>query len=461
MEVKVVVLTPPSSIGSLDINSGCSSPYVSAPSSPPALNERFNHLLFYYSAPNSPRSVSSSQHHQRNVSDLLDASGAVCSSIPFNWEEKPGIPKFHSKHHELIQQDHGHKGDDDEFEFFSGHLDADRLSLSADELFDGGTIRPLKPPPRLLLQHQSTPSTQQIPSDSLKSPRSPISKFQQAFSPRNKEDEKHNGFDHFEAALERSRIETRVAAGADNDDSHRGRSGSIIPDTNSRGTAAAKIWRLRRGIGRSLSPIRVSKFALLQQGEKQALINQQQAERQPNFINSNFKDRPALPSLLIRKPANRKWKLRDLLLFRSPSEGSLPSKDQLKYKCFAAAAALQPKNKNIDGPPSPTSNDITNIEVKKTAEIFRSITCSSSSDQSSVEVGSISSQRRMGQQIPAPPGHELHHYYTTVSRAVSEEMKKKTSLPYRHAGLWGCLGFNSSASASFRELSRGRGHWFF
>jgi hypothetical protein len=62
------------------------------------------------------------------------------SSVPFNWEEKPGIPKSRptSNGENNNDSDDG-DGDDDgvseDFEFnFSGQLE--RTSLSADELFD-------------------------------------------------------------------------------------------------------------------------------------------------------------------------------------------------------------------------------------------------------------------------------------------------------------------------------------
>jgi hypothetical protein len=59
---------------------------------------------------------------------------------------------------------------------------------------------------------------------------------------------------------------------------------------------------------------------------------------------------------------------------------------------------------------------------------------------------SIGSSRRRSGPISA---HEVHY---TVNRAVSEEMKRKTFLPYKQ-GLLGCLGFNRAASV--HEISRG------
>ncbi|KAL6175183.1 hypothetical protein ACLB2K_051825 [Fragaria x ananassa] len=66
-----------------------------------------------------------------------------------------------------------------------------------------------------------------------------------------------------------------------------------------------------------------------------------------------------------------------------------------------------------------------------------------SSFRSTDSVGSVSSRRRG----PVSP-HELHY---TVNRAVTEEMRRKTVLPYKH-GLLGCLGFNHG----LHEISRGK-----
>ena len=101
MEVVVAIpphpLPPPSSSSSMEFNfdSNCSSPYITAPSSP----QRFGN--FFFSAPTSP-----TRRH----------SSASTPTTP-----------------------------EDEFEFdFTTHLHQ-RPSLSADELFLGGKIRPLKP----------------------------------------------------------------------------------------------------------------------------------------------------------------------------------------------------------------------------------------------------------------------------------------------------------------------------
>jgi len=75
----------------------------------------------------------------------------VASTVPFNWEEKPGKPKpeFASVAAATVE---GGEVDDTDFDFgvlLDKAAQAQELT-TADELFDEGKIRPLKPPPRLL-----------------------------------------------------------------------------------------------------------------------------------------------------------------------------------------------------------------------------------------------------------------------------------------------------------------------
>ncbi|KAJ1377967.1 hypothetical protein SESBI_48325, partial [Sesbania bispinosa] len=118
MEMEVVVPMGVNAPVDFNFDSNCSTPYMTAPSSP----QRFGNLFF--SAPTSPTRISPFFHQ---INDL--PSSSVSSVL-----------------------DHNNKsfGNDDDFEFnFSGNLE--RASLSAaDELFDGGKIRALKPPPRAI-----------------------------------------------------------------------------------------------------------------------------------------------------------------------------------------------------------------------------------------------------------------------------------------------------------------------
>ncbi|XP_023534273.1 uncharacterized protein LOC111795878 [Cucurbita pepo subsp. pepo] len=111
--MEVVVRVPPAAdifnIG----GSPCSSHYLSAPTSP---SHAFNFFSF--------------------DEDGDDVPIGSPSAVPFGWEEKPGIPKSPKS-----------SGTDQDFEFDFTSQSFSKASLSADELFDGGKIKPLKLPP--------------------------------------------------------------------------------------------------------------------------------------------------------------------------------------------------------------------------------------------------------------------------------------------------------------------------
>ena len=130
MEVAVPV-TP------VDFNfdSACSSPYMTAPSSP----QRFG-TFFFSSAPTSPSRAAAFYYdfHEFGSGYGDDGGGrsSSASEIPLLWEEIPGIVKSGGDDCSSVA--------DEDFEFdFSGQLE--RTSLSAEELFDCGKIRALKP----------------------------------------------------------------------------------------------------------------------------------------------------------------------------------------------------------------------------------------------------------------------------------------------------------------------------
>ncbi|KAK9054345.1 hypothetical protein SSX86_025423 [Deinandra increscens subsp. villosa] len=114
---------------------------------------------------------------------------------------------------------------------------------------------------------------------------------------------------------------------------------------------------------------------------------------------------------------SKKWRFKDLFLFRSASDGRALDRDPLKK--YSAT-------------------------FRKHDEDFRN---SSLRDRTGSGSGSGSGSKRRG------PGrvsaHELHY---TVNRAVSNDMKKKTFLPYKQ-GILGRLAFNPTVDA----LSNGFG----
>lgn len=211
-------------------------------------------------------------------------------------------------------------------------------SLSAEELFDGGVIKPLKPSPRLL-----SPSLQKT---TQRSPRP-----------------------------ERGR--ERAPPGL---------------KSSSRRTA------------RSLSPLRVSQYPWEEEQSQQQL-------QEKNTMRTPMIPKPAANSgsssaLALISKGYKKLRLKDFFLFRSASEGRASDKDPLK---------------------------------KYTAAFRRFEDVKSSSRRSfGSPNGSVPSRRR------APvSAHELHY---TVNKAVSEDLKKKTFLPYKQ-GILGRLAFNPAVHA--------------
>ncbi|GLU17183.1 hypothetical protein SLE2022_335750 [Rubroshorea leprosula] len=354
-----VVLPVPAHSSNFD--SSCSSPYITAPSSP----QRFGNVFF--SAPTSPTRASS---FHRDFNDAADSSQ---SAVPFDWEEKPGTPKAGGSRSKNVN----HDAIEEDFEFdFSGQLE--RTSLSAEELFDGGKIRPLKPPPGY------------DQGSGLCSPRSPRSPK----SPKSKISPKKE-LDPFAVALEKTRIGEEF--GQKQKNSQRGRHRSSVSSSSS---------YVHKG-SRSLSPLRVPDIMF----EPEHDNNQTEKSTANRTATTPKSYASSILSAISFSKSYRKWRLKDFLLFRSASEGRT-GKDQLrKYALLAKKETEDVKN---------------------------------SSFRSTESVGSVSSRRR------GPiSAHELHY---TANRAVTEEMKRKTFLPYKQ-GLLGCLGFNPG----MHEISRGIG----
>lgn len=345
-------LAIPASNMDFDFNhSRPSSPSMSTPSTP----KRFGNCFF--SAPTSPTRTSELYRDYNEFSMMNDRR-----------ESRGSAPS--SKSSEKSDTREG----DDNFAFdVSEQLE--RTSVSADELFDGGKLRPFKPPPRLQLGRKVGESytTPNSPLLSPKSPRSPISQAKKsilgAFSPRGKK----------ENAPKKTENE-------------RGRERSPIMSSAKSGRRAT----------RSVSPFRVSEFPWEEEEE-----TQQSTKQQPT-LNSK-------PSVSSSSKSCKKWSLKDFLLFRSASEGRATDKDP-----FRKYSALYKKPE----------------ELKNSS--FRSTDSS----------GPVIRPRR-----GPVSAHEMHY---TVNKAVSEDLKKKTFLPYKQ-GILGRLAFNPAVHAlanGFGSLAR-------
>ncbi|XP_057964429.1 uncharacterized protein LOC131155372 [Malania oleifera] len=319
-----------------NFDSACSSPYITAPSSPQPFGN------FFLSAPTSPRS-SSAAAFLRQFNDLSLLTSAA-TAIGTGASSSP-TPKSKNNLHNCDEDDDGDGQEDFAFDF-SGQLE--RPSLSADELFDGGKIKPLKPPPE-------------------RSDSSSLNKSE--FLRRRKED-----------AAFLAAEETRERRSA--------RKGKHSQSQSQLPFRVADLLDSRTGTNRS-------------------------GPKQPSSSSNSSSGSSSSSAMAPLSPKGyRKWRLKDFLLFRSSSEGRVASKDVLrKY------SALSKK-----------SEDARN-----------------SSFRSADGEGSVSGSRRRG----PVSAHELHY---TANRAVSEEMRKKTFLPYKQ-DLLGCLGFGHGV----KEISRGIG----
>lgn len=267
---------------------------------------------------------------------------------------------------------------------FSGQLERGALPpelAPADELFEEGRIRPLKPPPRLYSLDAGDKSGTRA-SSSPRSPRSPSKGG--LWSPRQKKRHGGNeGVDPFAAAM----IETTRERGRD-----------AVPSPSISSSVS------RKG-SRSLSPMR---------GE---LNSPSQASTSAAAASSSVKTRGGSSS-------GKRWRLRDLLLFRSASEGRATgssSKDPLRK--FSILSTTN------------SSSSITSSPIKRGGEDSR--------NSSFRSTDSFGSSMRRGGMSP----HEAHY---TSNRAASEEMRRKTALPFGRQGLFGCLRFNPAVQSVAR-----------
>ncbi|KAJ6814814.1 uncharacterized protein M6B38_138390 [Iris pallida] len=350
-------------------DSTTSTPYVSAPTSPKCFPvDPFDYYCHYTSAPTSPARA---------------AAIYAASVVPFDWEETPGTPK--SRKSPAAADDDGGDDNDDEYVFeFSGHLDVLPPKLAAaDELFEEGKIRPLKPPPRLY--------------NAASSPRSPRSP--RLWSPRHKKKSDGGGIDPFavamaEATWERGRVRGR---GADP-------SLSSTPSSRSRKES------------RSLSPMR---------GEFMGSLTQFSADSPSQASTSAA----AAPSAKNRGGggSSKKWRLRDLLLFRSASEGRATGN-----------TSKDPLRKFSISPTTSSSSSITSSSPGK-----RGGGGEDSRNSSFRSTDSVGSSTRRGGMSP----HEMHY---TSNRAASEETRRRTALPFGSHGLFGCLRFNPAVQSVAR-----------
>ncbi|KAJ0608043.1 hypothetical protein HanRHA438_Chr03g0122881 [Helianthus annuus] len=352
-------LLMPSPAAEFNFDSASTSPYATAPSS---LNTLFP--KFFYTAPTSHHASSPINH---NAVDGFDSTDALERSEQVVDEQK----------NEGLQQ----ADDDMDFAFeFSGQLERPSIS-DAQELFDGGRIRPLEPQP------QPPPPPKIFGEMGLETPKPQT----QTLSPRGRE-RTGTAMRH---KVSRSLSPLGVADVRSDDYKDTAYSDNYSDEIIFVGKIVIKNSFLR-------------------------ISNKYYGQEPPSFLFSSIVTN--IFSLKIKVSTTQsspfgftwynKWNLKNLLLFRSTSEGSATtSDDQLKKYAIITKGDHDVKNSS-----------------------FRS------------DGGSVGgSSRRMKRKMSA---HEIHY---TANRAVAEEMRRKTFLPYK-SGLLGCLGF----SQDLRDVSRRR-----
>lgn len=287
----------------------CSSPYVSAPSSPKrGARMAFDLFCHYNSAPTSPTRGTSTVYAHFAGDALPPPPSALSYGVPFDWEEKPGTPKSRGS---------PNNDDHDGFAFdFGGRCGGGRQGslADADELFEEGMIRPLKPPPRL--QYPA-----EVGSVAL-SPRSPKPITRGLWSPRGRSDDFQ--FDPFTAAMVEA---TRESSGK---------------------------WR-RDPTDTSFSRLRSFLTAA------------------PNSsVSEVTAASPCLPnrSATGSDGGSKRWRLRDLLLFRSESEGGSAQNKYTLLSSDEKMAAEDDKNASFQSTDSRRVKSSVELR-KKTAWLYR------------------------------------------------------------------------------------------
>lgn len=284
---------------------------LTAPSSPRHFSGCF------LSAPTSPRRITELYKEfdaTRNFSDRL--------TIPFDWEETPGTPR-------KILSD----ADEDTVDDFAFEIGEqfETTSLFAEELFDGGKIKPLKPPPYLQLDdHHKFTNSFSPPVSSPRSPRSPIAQgkdiLRKAFSPRKKPVD----VDPFEVAIDNA----RKGVGEE-----RGRE---------------RRQNSSRRAARSLSPFRVSAYPWEEQEQEQREVQEQR-----KVSLSSIPSTSSSSCVSCKSSSSKKWRLKDFLLFRSVSEGrARHNKDSVKTFSGLFRKQEDTKNSSSRGKGSSSSSSI-------------------------------------------------------------------------------------------------------
>uniref|UniRef100_A0A0D6R4V7 DUF1645 domain-containing protein n=1 Tax=Araucaria cunninghamii TaxID=56994 RepID=A0A0D6R4V7_ARACU len=355
-----------------DYDSACSTPYVSAPSSP-------GRGGFYFSAPTSP--VRCSVSHLPvpcRLEQNLALEQSLARGISMEEEAEAEAASAVSP-----------SGSSD-FEFSARFTEFEGPAVTADELFCNGQIRPMK-----LATHLERPQL-----------------LRPLVDCEGKEAEKPTE-------------QMRMAVVEEEGESSSGRERGLWRDKSS---------RHRRT--RSLSPLRSAPQWEADAPEPYKLEDNDEDDKSKR----NGAAASAGPSK--RRGGSRRWMSLKDFLYRSKSEGRGHARERLWASFSSPAKQSSEKQKNSKKPETP---------VRKQPEKTKTV-ASGSKKTNSGTVPPVSNSNRHGQgQRRAPvSAHELHY---TANRAQSEELRRKTYLPYRQ-GLLGCLGFSSKGYTTMNGFAK-------
>ncbi|KAL0928696.1 hypothetical protein M5K25_000610 [Dendrobium thyrsiflorum] len=348
-----------------EIDSTCSTPYVSAPSSPGRLSAVGG---YFFSAPASP------MHY-------------VLSTPPYSVSSSPIVAQSDASFNGSV-----------EFEFSAKYACLTSTGTvgsmtSADELFLNGQIRPMK-----LFSHLQRP---------------------QILAPLLDVEEEDENAKEMGDSVERGR-DLRM------------RSRSIH----------------RRA--RSMSPSRNTRFQWEVEGEEREKSDAKEEETDPEKGSEALT--PSVSASSSRSSSSgrssKRWVFLKELLYRSKSEGRANTKE--KFWHSISFSPSKDKSKLLPTvPPLSSANPSSESSQKQSRKSgsFLSTSADSSKQSSSLDKTANGGGKR---RLPAPSAHERLY---TANRAQTEEMKKRTSLPYRQ-GLFGCLGFNSRSYGAMTGFAK-------
>ena len=377
-----------------DFDSACSTPYVSAPSSPGRPGSGPVNGGFFYSCPASPRhfAMTSAEKAMANFASSPDNSVAIGYEFEFS-------ARFGS----------------------TGSGQPGSMS-SADELFLNGQIRPMK-----LSSHLQRP---------------------QVLAPlMDLENEEEDG----DSSNEDEFMKGWRKVGANGESMSRGRDLRLKNKSLRRRTRSMSPLRSTsfefEDYGEENKNVIDGSITSLEVNDESLKLDE--------ATTSGGTDTPPASASSSRSSSagrnSKKWVFLKDLLYRSKSEGRSNNKfwsnfsfSPVKEKSKKQSTGVQLVVSKEKASSSSSNNNSRSNVGGESQKVKGNSGHGSSSSSGKKPMNGIGKRR-----VPASP-HELHY---KASKAQAEEMRKKTFLPYRQ-GLLGCLGFSSKGYGAMNGFAR-------